>query len=558
MSCIRFPTLRLAGSCIVACLLPAATVNGATIVAEPGEAGLRAAIEAAQPGDTLVLHETVRLQASVVLNKPLTIRIDPPAGRIVRITGSFDGALLQIRTDGIVLDRVRIYGSPQTDGLRLDSDVVLRECVISSCRNPLVVEEDFWDSTTTVRLESVTVTGNHAGLSCPNLWAKDSVFSFNGGFDWGAGASVWSANLDGCRFEYNEGSGLNLIYGDVENCVMRFNGGYGLFFDPDSGEGLNLSGSLFYANAGGGAYLGEEGEATVDNCTFTRHTALPAITVSDSHHILFRHCTVADNVVITGDPIRRFHPPGAAFWIDRANRVELQNCLVADNPGSDSPHASGLVGEWVDGGGNMIGGPAGLDYLRDNGGPTLSLLPLPGSPAIDVGIASDLLVDASGLARLAGAAPDAGAIEIDATALLDEDNDGLPDLWERYHQLDPNDPSDAFSDRDFDGSNALAEFNTRTDPADPQSVHRIQVTLVPRAGIQPRPRYINVRWSRYPGLTYELETSNDLVAWQKVPGAADSRGRENGRTIAEQSVQVGAAAGFFRVRVIGGTFAPDR
>jgi hypothetical protein len=133
----------LAGSCIVACLLPAATVNGATIVAEPGEAGLRAAIEAAQPGDTLVLKDTVRLQASVVLNKPLTIRIDPPAGRIVRITGSFDGALLQIRTDGIVLDRVRIYGSPQTDGLRLDSDVVLRECVISSCRNPLVVEEDF-------------------------------------------------------------------------------------------------------------------------------------------------------------------------------------------------------------------------------------------------------------------------------------------------------------------------------------------------------------------------------------------------------------------------------
>ena len=109
---------------------------------------------------------------------------------------------------------------------------------------------------------------------------------------------------------------------------------------------------------------------------------------------------MTDNVVISGDPIRRFHPPGAAFWIDRANRVELQNCLVADNPRSDSPHASGLVGQWVDGGGNVIGGPAGLDYLRDHGGPTLSLLPLPGSPAIDVGVASDLLVDASGVSGL--------------------------------------------------------------------------------------------------------------------------------------------------------------
>jgi hypothetical protein len=57
--------------------------------------------------------------------------------------------------------------------------------------------------------------------------------------------------------------------------------------------------------------------------------------------------------------------------------VELQNCLIADNPINQHQHASGLVGSWIDGGGNVIGGPAGLGTLRDNGGPTLSMLPLP-------------------------------------------------------------------------------------------------------------------------------------------------------------------------------------
>ncbi len=544
---------RLAGFCIGLFLLPALTGKSATIVAEPGDVGLRAAIESAQPGDTVVLNESVELQSPVPLDTQLTIKVELSEAWRVRIWGTFDGALFELDADGIVLDRLTLNGAPQTDGLRLDANVELRDCTISGCRNPVLVAEELWDSTITVRLERVTVTGNHAGLSCPILWAKDSVFSFNGGFDTGAGASAWSANLDGCRFENNEGAGLNLIYGDVKNCVMRFNGGYGLFFDPDSGEGLNLCGSLFYANAGGGIYLGEEGEATIDNCTFTRHTGPPAITISDAHHILFRHCTVADNVVFAGDQIRHFHPPGAAFWIDRADRVELQNCLVADNPGGESPHASGLVGEWVDGGGNVIGGPAGLAVLQDNGGPRLSLLPLPDSPAIDAGRPSDLLVDARGLSRVAGVAPDAGAIEVGAGELVDEDDDGLPDIWERLYQLDPDDPTDVFSDRDGDGSNALTEFRTRTDPSDPQSVLRTGVKLVPPADTQPQPRYAIVRWRRSPGLTYQLETSSDLLGWQKVPGAADSRGRENGKTISEQWVMADSAARFYRVCVSVGT-----
>jgi len=46
----------------------------------------------------------------------------------------------------------------------------------------------------------------------------------------------------------------------------------------------------------------------------------------------------------------------------------------------------------------------------------------------------------------------------------DSDCDGLPDEWERAHGLNPNDPSDALQDADFDGLTALQEYALGTDP----------------------------------------------------------------------------------------------
>ncbi|MCF6212304.1 MAG: Ig-like domain-containing protein, partial [Gammaproteobacteria bacterium] len=46
----------------------------------------------------------------------------------------------------------------------------------------------------------------------------------------------------------------------------------------------------------------------------------------------------------------------------------------------------------------------------------------------------------------------------------DADGDGLPDDYERDNGLDPNDPIDAFEDKDKDGLSNLDEFNAGTDP----------------------------------------------------------------------------------------------
>ena len=46
----------------------------------------------------------------------------------------------------------------------------------------------------------------------------------------------------------------------------------------------------------------------------------------------------------------------------------------------------------------------------------------------------------------------------------DSDLDGLPDKWERFYGLNPDDPRDALSDLDQDGLNASEEFDIDTSP----------------------------------------------------------------------------------------------
>jgi hypothetical protein len=527
--------------CPVALVLATSTVPAATVATE---AALRAAIDSAPSNAVIIISANIELQSSIRLTKPLTFRNDPSYSWGYGIGGRFNGVLFQIAADGITFENLRLWGSSQTDGLLIEEDLILRDCYLSHFRAPTAFPDNWWEFLDArVRLERVTVTYNQAGFECQNLEATDCTFSFNAGTPSGGR----NANIDRCIFENNFGDGLIVTYGTVKNCVFRFNGDLGLRFDPDPGE-MNLANSLFYANAGGALLVREQATATIDNCTFTRHTGAPVIVVTESDDVLFRHCTVVDNLLIEGDPNAWPPPPTGAFLV-QANRVEFQNCLIADNPITNNPHASGLVGSWIDGGGNVIGGPARLGTLRNNGGPTLSMLPLEGSSAIDAGRPSDLLTDARGYSRPVGVAPDAGAIEVGAAPSTDTDRDGLPDSWELFHNLNPASPGDAASDADADGRTALAEFQSGTNPADAQSVLRIENPQYLPFGSASQ--FVQFRWTRVPGVTYQVETSTDLRQWQKAPGYMWSSSTTAGARLSQFEGVADSSTSFYRVIVTG-------
>lgn len=512
MSPIRFIRPGFVCLSILPWMFSTLGASGATIIAGPEEAGFRAAIAAAQAGDTVVLTNRVLLQSTVVINKAITISAASLEAWRTLFEGGFDGAMLELTTNGIVFENLRFYGSPQTDAFRGEGvSVTMRNCIITNCRRPVTSNGEAIQ----LRLEQVTVTYNEEGLNAHSLEATNCTFSNNGGY---YGVFAYSMNLDRCAIIGNFGTGVGLINGTMRNCVVRNNIGFGLWFDPDNGY-VNLKGCLFYGNTDGGAYLGEGGYATVDNCTFTRHTGGPAVYVSsDSHEILLRHCTVVDNVALEPDPPHWLYS-GAAIFV-RSN-TRLENCLIADNPTAENRSAANLAGDFVDGGGNVIGGPALVSSLRDNEGPTLSLLPLAGSPAIDAGRPSDLVSDARGLSRLAGTAPDAGAIETGAGSVADTDGDEIPDLWERLYGLNPEEAADAASDSDNDGQSARAEFDSGTNPTDQQSVHRAGEMVVSVMSIyQAYPRSGYVTWTRRPGVFYRVEASSDLRTWICLPDAA--------------------------------------
>jgi hypothetical protein len=92
---------------------------------------------------------------------------------------------------------------------------------------------------------------------------------------------------------------------------------------------------------------------------------------------------------------------------------------------------------------------------------------------------------------------------------LDNDGDGMPDIWEKKYGLNPLDPSDAAIDSDGDGFTNLEEFKAGTDPKDPASKPDPMSKLrVSRINVEPfKLRFLGV--SKLPsGSKYQLNLRN--------------------------------------------------
>ncbi|MDH3431902.1 MAG: FG-GAP-like repeat-containing protein [Gammaproteobacteria bacterium] len=214
-------------------------------------------------------------------------------------------------------------------------------------------------------------------------------------------------------------------------------------------------------SATSGGAISNSGAMTLTNATVSGNSqgALGAILNSGDATLI--HSTIAGNHS-SGDPA------GASGGIFNLSVLNIENSIVAGNTGGVNPDIWGFSGTINASGANLVGDnssvtaefPAGplvgtagaplnpqLNALGGYGGPTPTMTPIAGSPAVDAAIATgnSPATDQRGVTRPEGLASDLGAVERQASDVdPDADADTIPDaidncpLIANASQLDTN------------------------------------------------------------------------------------------------------------------------
>ena len=264
-----------------------------------------------------------------------------------------------------------------------------------------------------------------------------------------AGASLTLKNLTLTRGNGSGGNGGAIsTAGTVvaEDCTFSANSatGVGGAIFSSGGSTLTLTRCTVAGNTvsyEGGGVRSTAATFTATNCTFTGNTAVigGALSIADGGPAAtLTQCTVAGNTA-TGIVVNGVGNVGGGGLFFYGKDAAIANCLVA---GNTSPTTYGADVEAFGGvftlSGNVIGNndtvdaifPAGplvgttaaplnarLAPLANNGGLTQTLSLLPGSPALDAGVATASTTDQRGFTRsrdgdaIVGALPDVGAYE---------------------------------------------------------------------------------------------------------------------------------------------------
>ncbi len=168
------------------------------------------------------------------------------------------------------------------------------------------------------------------------------------------------------------------------------------------GRGLRVTTSAFVGNTApdGAALAIVAGEASVSETTFSGNAAIEsggAVLVDGHGRLRLLSDTITRNTAARGSALAVV-----------GGEVYVANTILAGNTGAD------VLGSYVDGGTNFVGGDPKLSDLGRHGGATDNHVPLPGSPVLDAGADEDGF-DQRRLPRTGRA--DIGAIEARAFAV---------------------------------------------------------------------------------------------------------------------------------------------
>lgn len=350
-------------------------------------------------------------------------------------------------------------------------DVFVRDSLFSNNAATTANAGGLWADGGQVMVTDSTLSGNTAGSSfggatinanATDAIVRDTIFESNVAMDSGAGnvSAPGNVELDGVvvRDHTSPGTaGLQVTaFGDLD--VYR-----STFFDNDgdfiaalqvsgpmnftirestfekndggiggavsvSGVGLTLvERSTFFQNtadpvAGQGGALRSSGgvNVEVDNSTFTENTAFDggAIYGAGGTAIDLDHVTIVDNTA-TGE--------GGGVYVGPGGNIDMWNSIVSDNTAPSFPDVNDATldiehsilgdsgGIVLNGTNYLVGIDPDLGPLRDNGGPTQTMMPELASPAIDSGMDRPIIPagysDQRGWVR-SGIDPDMGAVEV--------------------------------------------------------------------------------------------------------------------------------------------------
>lgn len=261
-------------------------------------------------------------------------------------------------------------------------------------------------------LTGCTIIGNTASSNGGGLYGNDvtatitaSTFESNSSGGSPGGGAIDNDNdgtmtLTGCTLSGNSA--------DTKGGAIENDGTLSL-------TACTVSGNT--ATGNGGAIEHVAGVLTLTSCTLTGNSGDVggAIDGDGTSTIRLYSCTVAANhATNNGGGIEE---TTGTFLLE--NTIVAANTAVISAPdlkvsGINTQLGVNLVSS-TDGLGGSFSGivtSPNLGALGNNGGETLTMLPLPGSPAIDAGGATALTVDQRGLPRVAGAAVDIGAVEV--------------------------------------------------------------------------------------------------------------------------------------------------
>jgi hypothetical protein len=271
----------------------------------------------------------------------------------------------------------------------------------------------------------------------------------------GAGGSVFAVDvganvkLSGLAITGGRGNGGGIFNRGIlrlNNAAVRGNtagdptngGGTGAGIRNDVGATLTLNGStvsgntaignLSYAPSHGGG-IANHGTVTLLNSTVSGNFADQGFGGGISNALDTSVLTLSDSTV-SANTATGLNSSGG---VDNRGTLTIRNTIIAGNTGGD------LSGDVVSEGYNLFGTTDGggfaatdllnvapmLGLLQDNGGPTATMAPLPGSPAIDrtpgIPDVNFPATDQRGVPRPQGALADTGGVEIEISAVRSPD-----------------------------------------------------------------------------------------------------------------------------------------